>query len=204
MSFFKALGKVASVAISFLDDAVSSGPVTISLKYIDMLNEHRPKMTHDEKHMLDDAFRLFRKYEPLNEKFKDDDYKYKQVKKSIDANKENMNESIHLVLASYKKLSPEHYNELLTTHANISDLYRGIISSCMSSKADSDIVFLDSIKDFQKVIDEINSVISEGKKNLLKLEAHRNESKKPRDMAKRDFLDAAKKLKIFGDIYLKR
>ncbi|HGY3714690.1 TPA: hypothetical protein ACNVDX_000272 [Citrobacter gillenii] len=204
MSFFKALGKVASVAISFLDDAVNSGPVTISLKYMDMLNEHRPKMTYNEKNMLDDAFRLFRKYEPLNEKFKEDDYKYKQVKKVIDTNKEKMNESIHLVLASYKKISPEHYNELLINHKNISDLYRGVISFCTSSKVDSDIIFLDSIKDFQKEINEINSIISEENKNLLKLGAHKNESKQPRDMAKRDFLDAAKKLKIFGDEYLKK
>ncbi|AMH12971.1 hypothetical protein AL515_03520 [Citrobacter sp. FDAARGOS_156] len=204
MSFLKILEKVASVAVSVVTDAVSSGPVAISIKYMNMLNEHREKMTCDEKNMLDEAFRLYRKYESLNDRFKDDDYKYKQNKKLIDSKREIMNENIHKILVEYQKLSPEHYKELQEEHKNNHDLHHAIISSCTSNKVDSNIILLDSIKGFHKAIDEANGVISEKNKNLAELNELRNASKRPRDIAKQDFLNAAKNLKTFGNLYLKK
>lgn len=204
MSFFKIMEKVASVAMSVVTDAVSSGPVTISLKYMNMLNEHRSKMTCNEKNMLDEAFCLYEKYEPLNRKFKEDDYKYKQNKKIIDANKEKMNEYIHKTLVEYEKSNPAHYKELREEHKDNHALYRVIISSCTSNKVDSNIIYLDSIKELHKAIDEANGVISEKNKSLAELNELRNASKRPRDIAKKNFLNAAKNLKTFGDLYLKK
>ncbi|TKT99225.1 hypothetical protein FDW89_16200 [Citrobacter sp. wls830] len=204
MSFFKMLEKVASVAISIVGDAVSSGPVAVSLKYMNMLNEHRSEMTCHENDMLDEAFKLYRKYKPLNEKFKEDDYNYKQKKNLIDTHKEEINKNINLTLLEYKKLNPENYKELWETHKNSHDLYREIMSFCTSDQVDSDINFLDSTKEFHKAIDEANSIISDENKNLAELNRRRNVSKQPRDIAKQDFLDAARKLKSFGGLYLKK